>query len=37
MNTLLILLGTTAVAVTPLIIAHLIYGRILNGTHSRHV
>lgn len=37
MNTLLILLGTTAVALAPLIIVHLIYGRILNGTHYRHV
>ena len=37
MNTLLILLGTTAVAIVPLIVAHLIYGRILHGTYNRHV
>ena len=34
MNTLLILLGTTAVAIVPLVIAHLIYGKILNGTYN---
>ena len=36
MNTLLILLGATALALVPLIIVHLIYGVVLNGTHNRH-
>lgn len=37
MNTLLILLGTTVLALAPLIIVHLIYGKALNETHNRHV